>query len=191
MAEDLIPGSRLGPTLTCLLATQFKLVRNGDRLQNQGQFNALSYHFRGRRSAEHSYRGEKPSNSIQGKSSVEDARLSLKNVTVTSKKSTESSVGDFQDFVSDMQKTITSLRKQIKRLESRLSRTDCTDKEGHERRDGERWKDDSCSTCECREAQVTCFVESCPPVTCKKPIKVKGACCPICIQEAKRKIELQ
>ncbi|XP_024116962.1 peroxidasin isoform X3 [Oryzias melastigma] len=261
MAEDLIPGSRLGPTLTCLLATQFKLVRNGDRFwyenpgvftpaqltqlkqaslarvlcdngdnitrvqsdvftvaelphgfgscddiphvdlrmwqdccedcRTKGQFNALSYHFRGRRSAEHSYRGEKPSNSIQGKSSVEDARLSLKNVTVTSKKSTESSVGDFQDFVSDMQKTITSLRKQIKRLESRLSRTDCTDKEGHERRDGERWKDDSCSTCECREAQVTCFVESCPPVTCKKPIKVKGACCPICIQEAKRKIELQ
>lgn len=31
MAEDLVPGSRLGPTLMCLLATQFKRVRDGDR----------------------------------------------------------------------------------------------------------------------------------------------------------------
>lgn len=31
MAEDLVPGSRLGPTLMCLLATQFKRLRDGDR----------------------------------------------------------------------------------------------------------------------------------------------------------------
>lgn len=31
MAEDLVPGSRLGPTLMCLLAMQFKRVRDGDR----------------------------------------------------------------------------------------------------------------------------------------------------------------
>uniref|UniRef100_A0A3P9HS03 Peroxidasin n=1 Tax=Oryzias latipes TaxID=8090 RepID=A0A3P9HS03_ORYLA len=220
MAEDLIPGSRLGPTLMCLLTTQFKLVRNGDRFwyenpgvftpsqltqlkqaslarvlcdngdnitrvqsdvfmvaelphgfgscddiphidlrmwqdccedcRTKGQFNALSYHFRGRRSAEHSYREESPAHRIQEKRLVEEAGQSLQNVSVTSIKTTEPSVGDFQDFVTDMQKTISSLRKQIKRLESRLSRTDCTDRDGRERKDGERWKDDSCSTCQCR-----------------------------------------
>lgn len=31
MAEDLVPGSRLGPTLMCLLAAQFKRLRDGDR----------------------------------------------------------------------------------------------------------------------------------------------------------------
>lgn len=31
MAEDLVPGSRLGPTLMCLLATQFRRLRDGDR----------------------------------------------------------------------------------------------------------------------------------------------------------------
>lgn len=31
MAEDLVPGSRLGPTLMCLLTAQFKRVRDGDR----------------------------------------------------------------------------------------------------------------------------------------------------------------
>lgn len=39
---------------------------------------------------------------------------------------------------------------QIKRLEARLSTTDCTDSEGRERADGERWKKDPCATCECR-----------------------------------------
>uniref|UniRef100_A0A3P9KYW7 Peroxidasin n=1 Tax=Oryzias latipes TaxID=8090 RepID=A0A3P9KYW7_ORYLA len=266
MAEDLIPGSRLGPTLMCLLTTQFKLVRNGDRFwyenpgvftpsqltqlkqaslarvlcdngdnitrvqsdvfmvaelphgfgscddiphidlrmwqdccedcRTKGQFNALSYHFRGRRSAEHSYREESPAHRIQEKRLVEEAGQSLQNVSVTSIKTAEPSVSDFQDFVTDMQKTISSLRKQIKRLESRLSRTDCTDRDGRERKDGERWKDDSCSTCQCRDAQVTCFVESCPPVACQKPIKAKGACCPVCPQEAtpdeaKAKVQLQ
>ncbi|KAM4692008.1 LOW QUALITY PROTEIN: peroxidasin homolog [Rhinophrynus dorsalis] len=31
MVEDLVPGSRLGPTLMCLLVTQFKRIRDGDR----------------------------------------------------------------------------------------------------------------------------------------------------------------
>uniref|UniRef100_A0AAQ5Y2R0 Ig-like domain-containing protein n=1 Tax=Amphiprion ocellaris TaxID=80972 RepID=A0AAQ5Y2R0_AMPOC len=40
MAEDLVPGSRLGPTLMCLLATQFKRLRDGDRFwyENPGVF---------------------------------------------------------------------------------------------------------------------------------------------------------
>uniref|UniRef100_A0A3Q2ZI23 Peroxidasin n=1 Tax=Kryptolebias marmoratus TaxID=37003 RepID=A0A3Q2ZI23_KRYMA len=244
MSEDLVPGSRLGPTLMCLLALQFRRVRDGDRFwyenpgvftpaqltqlkqaslarvlcdngdnitrvqkdvftvaelphgygsceniphidlrmwqdccedcRTKGQFNALSYHFRGRRSAEYSYKEEKPANKAQE---------TLPNVTVTSKASGEPLISDFQDFVLDMQKTITSLRKQIKRLEARLHKTDCTDGEGRERTDGERWRKDSCSTCECRDAQVTCFVESCPTVECKQPVKLKGACCPVCVHQ--------
>ncbi|CAJ0968166.1 unnamed protein product [Ranitomeya imitator] len=40
MSEDIIPGSRLGPTLMCLLTTQFRNVRNGDRFwyENPGIF---------------------------------------------------------------------------------------------------------------------------------------------------------
>uniref|UniRef100_A0A8C8EQS4 Peroxidase n=1 Tax=Oncorhynchus tshawytscha TaxID=74940 RepID=A0A8C8EQS4_ONCTS len=246
MAEDLVPGSRLGPTLMCLLAAQFKRLRDGDRFwyenpgvftpaqltqlkqasltrvlcdngdnitriqqdvfnvaelphgygscddipnidlrmwqdccedcRTKGQFNALSYHFRGRRSVDQSSAEKKPANSIHP---AEDATENLVNVTLTSQQSTEPSLNDFQDFVVDMQKTITSLRKQIKRLEARLSKTDCTDAAGRERSDGERWKNDPCSTCECKGAQVTCLVESCPPVECQRPVKLKGACCPV------------
>ncbi|KAM6457875.1 peroxidasin homolog isoform 1-T2 [Liasis olivaceus] len=31
MVEDLVPGTRVGPTLMCLLVTQFRRLRNGDR----------------------------------------------------------------------------------------------------------------------------------------------------------------
>ncbi|XP_012818358.1 peroxidasin isoform X1 [Xenopus tropicalis] len=42
MVEDLIPGSRLGPTLMCLLTTQFRNIRDGDRFwyENPGVFTA-------------------------------------------------------------------------------------------------------------------------------------------------------
>ncbi|KAJ8288623.1 hypothetical protein COCON_G00012820 [Conger conger] len=256
MAEDVVPGSRLGPTLMCLLATQFRRLRDGDRFwyenpgvfspaqltqlkqtsltrvlcdngdnitrvqsdvflvaefphgygscddvpkmdlrmwqdccedcRTKGQFNALSFHFRGRRSAEHSYAAENPASRAkkrEARSIAEDPRERLANVTLATKPSTEPSLNDFQDFVVDMQKTITSLRKQIKRLEARLSKTDCTDEEGRERSNTERWKKDACTTCECRDAQVTCFVEACPPAECPKPMKLKGACCPVCLTQ--------
>ncbi|XP_073463531.1 peroxidasin homolog [Aquarana catesbeiana] len=40
IVEDLIPGSRVGPTLMCLLVTQFKRLRDGDRFwySNPGVF---------------------------------------------------------------------------------------------------------------------------------------------------------
>uniref|UniRef100_A0A8C2CWQ8 Peroxidasin n=1 Tax=Cyprinus carpio TaxID=7962 RepID=A0A8C2CWQ8_CYPCA len=219
MAEELVPGSRLGPTLMCLLATQFKRLRDGDRFwyenpgsfspaqltqlkqtslarvlcdnsdnitriqsdvfsvaefphgygscddlpkidlrmwqdccedcRTKGQFNALSYHFRGRRSAEHSYAEEKPATNL-----TDNSRYNT-HATFTSS-STKPSIKDFQDFVADMQKTITSLRKQIKRLEGRLSRTDCADEDGRERVDGESWKKNPCTTCQCHVSAFTC-----------------------------------
>ncbi|XP_066570686.1 peroxidasin isoform X1 [Amia ocellicauda] len=253
MAEDLVPGSRLGPTLMCLLATQFKRLRDGDRFwyenpgvfspgqltqikqtslarvlcdnsdnitrvqpdvftvaqfphgyascddiprmdlrmwqdccedcRTKGQFNALSFHFRGKRSVDFSYGEDSLSRSGKQKSPVDD-HLRHNNVTLEMKpiqQSTMPAINDFQDFVLDMQKTITSLRKQIKKLETRLSKTDCTDEKGRERSSMEKWKKDSCTTCECRDAQVTCFVETCPPTECQRPVKLKGACCPVCL----------
>ncbi|TSM77386.1 Peroxidasin [Bagarius yarrelli] len=250
MAEDLVPGSRLGPTLMCLLATQFKRLRDGDRFwyenpgvfspaqltqlkqasltrvlcdngdnitriqsdvfnvaefphgygscedvpkidlrmwqdccedcRTKGQFNALSYHFRGRRSVEHSYKEENPSRLMQDENSHNDGEI-IVNATLSSKSNTEPQVNDFQEFVMDMQKTIISLRKQIKRLEVRLSKTDCTDQEGGQRGDTETWKKNPCTTCECRDGQVTCFVEKCPPASCPKPETLKGVCCPVCL----------
>ncbi|KAJ6665741.1 hypothetical protein lerEdw1_002111 [Lerista edwardsae] len=40
MVEDLVPGTRVGPTLMCLLATQFRRLREGDRFwyENPGVF---------------------------------------------------------------------------------------------------------------------------------------------------------
>ncbi|KAG5266124.1 hypothetical protein AALO_G00250040 [Alosa alosa] len=258
MAEDLVPGSRLGPTLMCLLAAQFKRLRDGDRFwyenpgvftpaqltqlrqasltrvlcdnadnithiqpdvftvaefphgygscddvpkmdlrmwqdccedcRTKGQFNALSFHFRGRRSLKHSFAEDKPvsdspKDTSPNESIAQEAPSVPVNVSLPIKASTEPSLNEFQDFVLDMQKTITSLRKQIKRLEARLSKTDCTDSEGMERRDGARWKRDPCTTCECKDAQVTCFVERCPPVDCQKPVTLKGACCPVCLNQ--------
>uniref|UniRef100_A0A8C9STS3 Peroxidasin n=1 Tax=Scleropages formosus TaxID=113540 RepID=A0A8C9STS3_SCLFO len=222
MAEDLVPGSRLGPTLMCLLVTQFRRVRDGDRFwyenpgvfspaqltqikqaslarvlcdngdnitrvqpdvfamadfphgygscddvpkidlrmwqdccedcRTKGQFNALSFHFRGRRSAEFSYAEHKPSGPQESRDnrSERHAAEPLFNVSVAAKPGIEPSPNEFQDFVADMQKTITSLRKQIKRLEARLSRTDCRDESGRERSSTERWKKDPCTTCECK-----------------------------------------
>ncbi|XP_017332074.1 peroxidasin [Ictalurus punctatus] len=257
MAEDLVPGSRLGPTLMCLLAAQFKRLRDGDRFwyenpgvfspaqltqlkqasltrvlcdngdnitriqsdvftvaefpraygncedvpkidlrmwqdccedcRTKGQFNALSYHFRGRRSVEHSYVDENPSRKLQDDHSHIDDDRTIINATLSSKSNTEPPVNDFQDFVMDMQKTITSLRKQIKRLEVRLSKTDCTDEEGRQRGNREAWKKDPCTTCECREGQVTCFVEKCPQTSCPKPETLKGVCCPVCLEQPSKK----
>ncbi|XP_057892200.1 peroxidasin homolog [Melospiza georgiana] len=42
MVEDLVPGTRVGPTLMCLLTTQFRRLRDGDRFwyENPGVFTA-------------------------------------------------------------------------------------------------------------------------------------------------------
>ncbi|KAM9742832.1 extracellular matrix organizing protein FRAS1 isoform 2-T2 [Menidia menidia] len=47
-----------------------------------------------------------------------------------------------------------------------------------------RWTDGSCRQCECRDAQVTCYLSSCP--TCPPGILAvnrEGQCCPECHQE--------
>ncbi|XP_066468473.1 peroxidasin homolog isoform X2 [Tiliqua scincoides] len=256
MVEDLVPGSRLGPTLMCLLSTQFKRLRDGDRLwhenpgvfspaqltqikqvslarilcdngdnitrvqhdvfrvaefphgygscdaipkvdlrmwqdccedcRTRGQFNAFSYHFRGRRSLDYSFREDKPLKLVKMSKTSSSARENtLSNSTVSSfiERKKAPAMNDFKEFVGDMQKTITDLRNQIKKLESRLSRTECTDEKGKSYSSNETWKKDPCTMCECKVGQITCYVESCPPNDCATPVKLKGACCPVCLKQ--------
>ncbi|XP_058033746.1 peroxidasin homolog isoform X1 [Ahaetulla prasina] len=254
--EDLVPGSRLGPTLMCLLSTQFKRLRDGDRLwyenpgvftpaqltqikqsslarilcdngdnitrvqrdvfrvaefphgygscaevpkvdlrmwqdccedcRTRGQFNAFSYHFRGRRSLDYSFREDKPSKylKIPRPSSFTRGNTFFNSTTSSFDERKKAPImNDFKEFVGDMQKTITDLRKQIKKLESRLSRTECTDENGKSYSSNETWKKDPCTTCECKVGQVTCYVESCPSLDCATPVKLKGICCPVCLKQ--------
>nr|XP_031540895.1 LOW QUALITY PROTEIN: peroxidasin homolog [Vicugna pacos] len=67
----------------------------------------------------------------------------------------------------------------IKKLESRLS-TECVDADGNPHANGAKWKRDPCTACECRDGQVTCFVEACQPADCPAPVRASGACCPAC-----------
>lgn len=235
MVEDLVPGSRLGPTLMCLLSTQFKRLRDGDRLwyenpgvfspaqltqikqtslarilcdnadnitrvqsdvfrvaefphgygscdeiprvdlrvwqdccedcRTRGQFNAFSYHFRGRRSLEFSYQEDKPTKKTRPRKIPSVGRHGEHLSNSTSAFSTRSDTpgtNDFREFVLEMQKTITDLRTQIKKLESRLSTTECVDAGGESHANSTKWKKDACTICECKDGQVTCFVEACP-----------------------------
>ncbi|XP_032150193.1 peroxidasin homolog [Sapajus apella] len=255
MVEDLVPGSRLGPTLMCLLSTQFKRLRDGDRLwyenpgvfspaqltqikqtslarilcdnadnitrvqsdvfrvaefphgygscgeiprvdlrvwqdccedcRTRGQFNAFSYHFRGRRSLEFSYREDKPIKKTRSRRmpSVRRRGEHLSNSTSAfSARSDAPGTSDFREFVLEMQKTITDLRTQIKKLESRLSTTECVDARGESHANNTKWSKDACTVCECKDGQVTCFVEACPPATCDVPMSIPGVCCPACLQ---------
>ncbi|XP_070811168.1 peroxidasin homolog [Pituophis catenifer annectens] len=254
--EDLVPGSRLGPTLMCLLSTQFKRLRDGDRLwyenpgvftpaqltqikqsslarvlcdngdnitrvqrdvfrvaefphgygscaevpkvdlrmwqdccedcRTRGQFNAFSYHFRGRRALDYSFREDKPSKylKIPRASSFTRGNTFFNSTTSSFDEHKKAPImNDFKEFVGDMQKTITDLRKQIKKLESRLSRTECTDENGKSYSSNDTWKKDPCTTCECKVGQVTCYVESCPSLDCATPVKLKGICCPVCLKQ--------
>ncbi|XP_010180039.1 PREDICTED: peroxidasin homolog, partial [Mesitornis unicolor] len=185
MVEDLIPGSRLGPTLMCLLSTQFRRIRDGDRLwyenpgvftpaqltqikqtslarvlcdngdnitrvqhdvfkvaefphgysncedipkldlrmwqdccedcRTRGQFNAFSYHFRGRRSLDYSFQEDKPLKKMKISKTVSFAKQSkyFRNATSASNENTNMpAVNDFKEFVLEMQRTISSLRNQ-------------------------------------------------------------------------------
>lgn len=253
MVEDLVPGSRLGPTLMCLLSTQFRRLRDGDRLwyenpgvfspaqltqlkqtslarilcdnsdnitrvqqdvfrvaefphgysscediprvdlrvwqdccedcRTRGQFNAFSYHFRGRRSLEFSYEEDKPTKRARRPKALNvKYGKHLSNATSVTHNPLEGpATNDLKTLILEMQTVITDLRKQITSLESRLSTTECVDDGGESHSNNSKWKKDTCTVCECRNGQVTCFVEACPPAACPEPTKLEGACCPVCL----------
>lgn len=47
----------------------------------------------------------------------------------------------------------------------------------------ESWKPDVCTSCVCMNSLISCFSESCPAVSCERPVLRKGQCCPYCIGE--------
>nr|XP_014344446.1 PREDICTED: peroxidasin-like protein isoform X2 [Latimeria chalumnae] len=253
MVEDVIPGTRVGPTLMCLFVTQFKRLRDGDRFwyenpgvftpaqltqlkqaslarvlcdsgdniqqvqpdvflkaeyphgyvncdqipkidlrvwqdccedcRTRGQFSALSQHFRNKRSTEFSYPEKKETkdypNSEKPIGFLEDVDI-FNNSAHPSNKTSFDSTREFNNFISEVQKTISSLKNQINKLEARLRHEGCMDKGGIYRRENEHWVKEECDNCHCKNGQVTCYVETCPPVECPNPIKPKGRCCPIC-----------
>lgn len=32
-----------------------------------------------------------------------------------------------------------------------------------------------------QDGQITCFVEACQPAECPAPVRIDGACCPVCL----------
>ncbi|XP_055490066.1 peroxidasin homolog isoform X2 [Leucoraja erinacea] len=257
MVEDIIPGTRVGPALMCLLVTQFKRLRNGDRFwyenpgvftpsqltqlkqsslarvlcdngddiqqvqtdvflkavypqgyvncdeipkidlrvwqdccedcRTRGQFNALSQQFRSKRAIEFSYPGDKDTSAGSRNQQGRYTRDFGEFVNSTVFPSDHETAQDFNSFMSDVQKTIISLRNQIDHLESRLKQHGCTDELGNHMNENDNWKKEDCTSCWCKNGQITCYVEKCPLLKCSKAIKKKGRCCPVCAKSKSRK----
>ncbi|XP_059841600.1 cysteine-rich motor neuron 1 protein isoform X1 [Hypanus sabinus] len=59
----------------------------------------------------------------------------------------------------------------------------CKNEEGDIFLEAESWKPNVCTSCICMEGSISCYSESCPAVTCPRPVLRKGQCCPYCIEE--------
>lgn len=64
----------------------------------------------------------------------------------------------------------------------------CKNDEGDIFLAAESWKPDVCTSCVCLDSVISCFSESCPSVSCERPVLRKGQCCPYCIGKTKLKI---
>uniref|UniRef100_A0A4W3JWJ6 Uncharacterized protein n=1 Tax=Callorhinchus milii TaxID=7868 RepID=A0A4W3JWJ6_CALMI len=247
MVEDIIPGTRVGPTLMCLFVTQFKRLRDGDRFwydnpgvftpaqvtqlkqssladvlcnngdniqqvqpdvflkadyphgyvrcdeipridlrmwqdccedcRTRGQFSALSRQFRNKRSAEFSYpeeRHRREAKVVPGEKKWSWAKCSVSVLYILCK---------LCFYTSDL----SQLSSQINKLEARLKQDGCIDEKGKHMNENDHWKKEDCTTCYCKNGQVTCYVETCPPLECTKPTTKKGRCCPTCVKPESRK----
>lgn len=59
----------------------------------------------------------------------------------------------------------------------------CKNDEGDIFLAAESWKPDVCTSCVCLDSVISCFSESCPSVSCERPVLRKGQCCPYCIED--------
>ncbi|XP_032034390.1 cysteine-rich motor neuron 1 protein isoform X4 [Hylobates moloch] len=59
----------------------------------------------------------------------------------------------------------------------------CKNDEGDIFLAAESWKPDVCTSCICIDSVISCFSESCPSVSCERPVLRKGQCCPYCIED--------
>lgn len=63
----------------------------------------------------------------------------------------------------------------------------CKNDEGDIFLAAESWKPDVCTSCVCLDSVISCYSESCPSVSCERPVLRKGQCCPYCIGKTKKK----
>ncbi|XP_045142975.1 cysteine-rich motor neuron 1 protein isoform X3 [Echinops telfairi] len=59
----------------------------------------------------------------------------------------------------------------------------CKNDEGDIFLAAESWKPDVCTSCVCMDSIISCYSESCPSVSCERPVLRKGQCCPYCIED--------
>ncbi|XP_073194463.1 cysteine-rich motor neuron 1 protein isoform X7 [Lepidochelys kempii] len=59
----------------------------------------------------------------------------------------------------------------------------CKNDEGDIFLTAESWKPNVCTSCICINGVISCYSESCPPVSCERPVLRKGQCCPYCIED--------
>ncbi|XP_038068738.1 zonadhesin-like isoform X3 [Patiria miniata] len=57
--------------------------------------------------------------------------------------------------------------------------------DGMEYTEGQQWRKDKCTLCECTAGTVKCTADQCPPLDCDNPVTVKGECCRACPEVAK------
>lgn len=63
----------------------------------------------------------------------------------------------------------------------------CRNDEGDIFLAAESWKPDVCTSCVCMDSVISCYSESCPSVSCERPVLRKGQCCPYCLGKLKKK----
>lgn len=61
----------------------------------------------------------------------------------------------------------------------------CKNDEGDIFLAAESWKPDVCTSCVCMDSVISCYSESCPSVSCDRPVLRKGQCCPYCLGKIK------
>ncbi|KAM4867988.1 cysteine-rich motor neuron 1 protein isoform 4-T4 [Thomomys bottae] len=59
----------------------------------------------------------------------------------------------------------------------------CKNDEGDIFLAAESWKPDVCTSCVCMDSIISCYSESCPSVSCERPVLRKGQCCPYCLED--------
>nr|CAD7197555.1 unnamed protein product [Timema douglasi] len=52
---------------------------------------------------------------------------------------------------------------------------------GMQHPDGATWRDGACNSCVCKAGKTKCFTETCPLVSCDRPVLIKNHCCSVCL----------
>nr|CAD7396451.1 unnamed protein product [Timema poppensis] len=59
---------------------------------------------------------------------------------------------------------------------------------GMQHPDGATWRDGACNSCVCKAGKTKCFTETCPLVSCDRPVLIKNHCCSVCLDGSVPKV---